>query len=104
METKCVAYTFDKSQMTCILHASIEKGTTRKRKTQSGVKKADYILSLPEMNLCSNKNRQKRCKREPKCRHVNCLRNGQKQHAQEFRNSNTLFCNAKKCSKKECCE
>ena len=69
--------------MTCVLHASIQKGTMKKRKTQSGVKKADYILSLPEMNLCSNINRQKRCKREPKCRHIDCLRNAQKQHVRE---------------------
>ena len=79
MQNKCVAYTFDKSRMTCVLHASIDKGTTKKRRKQTGVKKADYTLSLPEMNLCSNKNRQRRCKREPKCRHVNCIRNAEKQ-------------------------
>ena len=78
MQNKCVAYTFDKSRMTCVLHASIDKGTTKKRRKQTGVKKADYTLSLPEMNLCSNKNRQRRCKREPKCRHVNCIRNAEK--------------------------
>ena len=78
IQNKCVAYTFDKSRMTCVLHASIDKGTTKKRRKQTGVKKADYTLSLPELNLCSNKNRQRRCKREPKCRHVNCIRNAEK--------------------------
>ena len=85
MQINCVAYTFDKSQMTCALHASSEKGTRKKRRAQSGVKKADYILSLPEMNVCSNKNRKKRCKREPKCRHVDCVRNAKKQHVRKFR-------------------
>ena len=75
MQTKCLAYTFDKSRMKCTLHASIAKGTTIKRRKQIGVKKTDEILSLPEMNFCYYQNRQKRCKREPKCRHVNCMRN-----------------------------
>ena len=78
MRNECVAYTFDQSRITCTLHASIEKGTTQKRKYQTGIKKSDYILTLPEMNMCSFKNRQKRCKREPKCRHVNCVRNARK--------------------------
>ena len=39
------------------------------------MKKPDYILSLPEMSICFEKNRRKRCKHEPKCQHVNCLRN-----------------------------
>ena len=41
------------------------------------MKKPDYILSLPEMSFCSEKNRERRCRREPKCQHVNCLRNAQ---------------------------
>ena len=75
MQNKCAAYTFDKSRMTCVLHANTDRGTSKKRRKQTGIKKADYTLSLPEMNLCANKNRQKRCKREPKCRHANCIRN-----------------------------
>ena len=78
MRNDCVAYTFDKSRMTCVLHASIDKGTTKKRRKQTGVKKADYTLSLPEMTFCFNENQQKRCKREPKCRHANCNRNAAK--------------------------
>ena len=70
--------------MTCVLHGSIDKGTTKKRRKQTGVKKTDYTLSLPEMDLCSNKNRQKRCKREPKCRHANCIRNVEKWKSRKF--------------------
>ena len=29
------------------------------------------------MNYCSEKNRKKRCRREPKCQHLNCIRNAQ---------------------------
>ena len=39
------------------------------------MKKPDHILSLPEMSICSEMNRKKRCRHEPKCQHVNCLRN-----------------------------
>ena len=80
MQNECAAYTFDKSRMICVLHASIDKGTTKKRRKQTGVKKENFTLSLPEMTLCANKNRQKRCKREPKCRHANCIRNAEKWH------------------------
>ena len=45
------------------------------RGKQTGIKKTDYILSLPEVSFCSEKNRKKRCRREPKCQHVDCLRN-----------------------------
>ena len=83
MKNECAAYTFDKSRMTCVLHASIDKGTTKKRRKETGVKKENFTLSLPEMTLCANKNRQKRCKREPKCRHVNCVRNAKKQHVRK---------------------
>ena len=84
MRNDCVAYTFDKSRMTCVLHASIDKGTTKKRRKQTGVKKADYTLSLPEMTFCFNENQQKRCKREPKCRHANCNRNAAKLNFDSF--------------------
>ena len=85
IQNKCAAYTFDKSRMICVLHANLDKGTTKKRRKQTGVKKADYTLSLPEMNFCSNKNRQKRCKRESKCRHANCIRNAEKWQSRKFR-------------------
>ena len=85
MQNKCVAYTFDKSRMTCALHASLDKGTTKKRTKQTGVKKTDYTLSLQEMNFCANKNRKKRCKLESKCRHVKCVRIAEKKHARKFR-------------------
>ena len=39
------------------------------------MKKPDYTLSLPEISICSEMNRRKRCKHEPKCQDVNCLRN-----------------------------
>ena len=45
------------------------------RGKQTGLKKTDHILSLPEISFCSDKNRQRRCSREPKCHHVDCLRN-----------------------------
>ena len=77
LESKCVAYTFEKSKMTCILHSSTDHGTMKSPKQQTGVKKADFILSLPEISLCSDKNRRARCIREPRCRHINCLRNSQ---------------------------
>ena len=42
---------------------------------ETGMKKTDYNLTLPEVSICVEENRQKRCKQEPKCQHVNCLRN-----------------------------
>ena len=77
-QIKCAGYTFEESQLNCILHSSIDKGLTHTRGKQTGTKKADYILSLPEMSLCSEKNRQERCKHEPKCQHVDCERNNLK--------------------------
>ena len=74
-QLKCIAYTFEQSRLNCILHSSTDKGLTHTRGKQTGTKKTDYILSLPEISLCSEQNRQKRCKREPKCQHVDCKRN-----------------------------
>ena len=74
-QIECVAYTFEQSRLNCILHSSTDKGLTHTRGKQTGTKKTDYILSLPEISLCSEQNRQKRCKREPKCQHVDCKRN-----------------------------
>ena len=75
MHQKCVAYTFDESQLNCILHSSTDNGHKYSRGKQTGEKKIDFILSLPEISLCFHKNRHLRCKSEPKCEHVNCLRN-----------------------------
>ena len=72
---KCVAYTFEQSNLVCMLHSSIDMGLKFTRGKQTGIKKTDYILSLPEVSFCAEKNRKKRCRREPKCQHVNCLRN-----------------------------
>ena len=77
MLVACIAYTFEQSRLNCILHSSIEKGLRYTRGKQTGMKKPDYVLSLPEMSFCSEKNRERRCRREPKCKHVNCLRNAQ---------------------------
>ena len=74
---KCVAYTFEQSRLICILHSSTNKGQKYTRGKQTVVKKTDYELSLPEISLCANKNRQRRCRREPKCNHVDCFRNAQ---------------------------
>ena len=74
LRDECVAYTFSQSQMNCILHSSVDKGLSYTRGQQTGMKKTDYMLSLPEISFCSHKNRQKRCRREPKCQHVDCLR------------------------------
>ena len=75
---QCIAYTFEQSKLICILHSSTNKGQRYIRGKQTGTKKTDFILSLPEMSYCSEKIRKKRCRREPKCHHVNCLRNAQK--------------------------
>ena len=72
---ECVAYTFEPSRLSCVLHSSIVKGQRYTRGKQTGMKKPDYILSLPEMSLCVEENRHKRCRQEPKCQHVNCIRN-----------------------------
>ena len=82
---KCVAYTFEKSRLEtsrhlknhCTLHSSTEKGKKYIRGKQTGVKKTDYFLSFLEMSFCLNKNRQRRCQREPKCHHKICSRNAQ---------------------------
>ena len=75
--SKCVAYTYEESRLICLLHSTTGKGQKYTRGKQTGVKKTDYKLSLPEISLCSDKNRQRRCRREPKCNHVDCFRNAQ---------------------------
>ena len=75
MVVKCVAYTFEKSKLHCVLHSSTDHGLRYARGKQTGIKKPNYILSLPEISFCAEKNRKRRCRREPKCNHVNCLRN-----------------------------
>ena len=77
LNNKCVAYTFQQTQLICILHSSVDQGQKYIRGKQTGLKKTDYILSLPEISLCSDKNRQRRCRSEPKCHHVDCLRKAQ---------------------------
>ena len=75
MIAKCVAYTFEQSKLNCILHSSIDKGQKYTRGKQTGFKKPNFILSLPEISYCSGINRKRRCRSEPKCNHVDCLRN-----------------------------
>ena len=75
MIAKCVAYTFEQSERKCILHSSIENGQKYARGKQTGSKKPDYILPLLEISYCSETNRKRRCRSEPKCNHVDCLRN-----------------------------
>ena len=74
---KCIAYTFQQTQLKCILHSRIDQGQRYFRGKQTGLKKIDNILSLPETSFCSDQNRRRRCRNEPKCRHVNCFRNAQ---------------------------
>ena len=74
MLAECLAYTFEQAKLSCILHSSIGKGQRFTRGKQTGRKKPDYILSIPEMSFCSEKNRERRCRWEPKCQNVNCLR------------------------------
>ena len=59
----------------CSLYSSIVKGLKYTPGKETGMKKTDYNLTLPEVSICVEENRQKRCKQEPKCQHVNCLRN-----------------------------
>ena len=75
MIAKCVAYTFEQSKLSCILHSSIENGQKYARGKQTGFKKPDYILPLLEISYCSETNRKRRCRSEPKCNQVDCLRN-----------------------------
>ena len=74
---RCVAYTFEQSRLNCLLHSSTDQGQKSIQGKQTGRKKAEYILSLPEISFCYDKNRQRRCRLEPKCHHVNCFRNAQ---------------------------
>ena len=75
MIAECVAYTFEQSKLNCVLHSSIEKGQKYTRGKQTGFKKPNFILSLPEISYCSEINRKRRCRSEPKCSDVDCLRN-----------------------------
>ena len=77
LHSECVAYTFEQSRLMCILHSSTDKGRRFTRGKQTGVKKTDYKLSLPEISLCFQQRRERRCRREPKCNHVDCFRNAQ---------------------------
>ena len=77
LHSECVAYTFEQSRLMCILHSSTDKGRRFTRGKQTGVKKTDYKLSLPEISLCFHQRRERRCRREPKCNHVDCFRNAQ---------------------------
>ena len=77
MHDKCVAYTFQQNNLKCILHSRTDQGQKYFRGKQTGLKKNDFIQSLPEISFCSNENRRRRCRREPKCHHVNCLRRAQ---------------------------
>ena len=74
LHNKCIAYTFQQTQLKCILHSSTDKGLKYTRGKQTGLKKTNYTLSLPEISYCSDKNRKRRCRREPKCSHVDCFR------------------------------
>ena len=74
MIAECVAYTFEQSRLNCTLHTSTAKGQKFFRGKQTGLKKENYTLSLPEISYCSDKNRKRRCRREPKCSHVDCFR------------------------------
>ena len=77
MHDKCLAYTFQQTELNCVLHSKTDQGQRYVRGKQTGLKKTDHILSLPEISFCSDKNRQRRCRREPKCHHVDCLRKAQ---------------------------
>ena len=84
MHDKCVAYTYqythDTWGPTCFLYSKTDQrreGGSFGRPSLTGFKKSKNVLSLPEISFCANENRRRRCWREPKCRHVNCLRNAQ---------------------------
>ena len=74
MIAECVAYTYEHSRFNCNIHSSTAKGQKFFRGKQTGLKKANYTLSLPEISYCSEKNRKRRCRREPKCSDVDCFR------------------------------
>ena len=74
LQNKCVAYTFEQARLNCSLHSSTEKGKSYRPGKQTGLKKTDFILSLLEISVCSEQRRERRCRREPKCQHVNCFR------------------------------
>ena len=72
--SKCVAFTYEHARLSCTLHSSKAAGVNVKVGKKSGERKDDFILSLAQISMCTEKIRRMRCKREPKCRHVNCLR------------------------------
>ena len=78
LHSKCVAYTFEQGQLHCALHSSTENGKSYRRGKQIGLKKTDFILSLPEISVCSEQRRERRCRHEPKCEDVNCFRKASK--------------------------
>ena len=74
LQNECVAYTFEQEGLHCALHSSTENGKSYRLGKQTGLKKTDFTLSLPEISVCSEKRRARRCRWEPKCEHVNCFR------------------------------
>ena len=79
MHDECIAYAFQYT-LTCFLYSKTDQGSRyvygeRRTWGRTGFKKSENFLSLPEISFCANENRRKRCWREPKCHHVNCLRN-----------------------------
>ena len=50
MNEECIGYTFEQSSLNCMLHSSTDKGLENTRGTQTGVKKSDYTLTLPDLN------------------------------------------------------
>ena len=92
MIVKCVAYTFEQSRLNCILHSSTEKGLKYTRGKQTGLKKTNYTLSLPEISYCSDKNRKRRCRWEPKCSHVDCYRDSLRFYWTAQKSDRSFFC------------
>ena len=77
MHDKCIAYTYQYT-LTCFLYSKTDQRKEKRTSTSViGFKKPKNVLSLPELSFCANENRRRRCFREPKCHHVNCLRNAQ---------------------------
>ena len=72
--SKCVAYTYEEAGPRCILHSSNARGLKFTPGKQTGVKRGDFVLSFLEMSFCFEKRRKRRCRREPNCDHVHCLR------------------------------
>ena len=75
MFAQCVAYTYEQARQICILYSNTAKGRKNKHGKKTGLKKDNLIYSLPELSFCAEKRRKRRCRREPNCDHVDCLRN-----------------------------